>query len=582
MYDAALKSFQSGRLDVAERRCRKTLAADPAHADSLHLLGVIYGATNRPDLGIESIAQAVRSDPTNPEYFYNLGTLLQRQNRFDEAFKSYNIALQLKPDLGRAWMRLGDLLTQAQQLDDALLSYDRALALDAGNTEAANKSGQTLKELHRYDEALARFDLLAKLSPDNADAFCEMGICLFQLKRLDESVAHFRAAIGAKPDFVNALHNLGSALMELKRFDEALPILNRAIALGAGFAETYGNRGICLDWMMRRDEALASYRSALAAKPDYADAHWNLALNRLLAGDLRIGWVEAEWRWIAGSRKTPRTFAQPLWLGREPIEGKTLLLHNGEGFGDALQFCRYARLAAARGARVVLEIEPPLRDLLATLEGVSEIVALGEPLPPFDYHCPLSSLPLAFDTVLETIPSDVPYLSIPDHPRDWRPWLGPAKGPRIGLVWSGNSQHSNDRNRSIELEKLLPLLDIEAQFISLQKDLRPRDAAILGGRSDIRDAGPELKSFSDTAALLSCIDLLITVDTSVAHLAGALGRPTWLLLPYVPDWRWLLDRDDSPWYPSLRLFRQADTAAWPPVIQRVKDALQEMAAGASR
>lgn len=579
MYDAALKSFQSGRLDVAERRCRKTLAADPAHADALHLLGVIYGTTNRLDLGIDSIAQAVRSNPTNPDYFFNLGGLLQRQNRFDEAFKSFNIAVQLKPDYGRAWIRLGDLLTQAQQLDDALLSYDRALALDAGNAEAANKSGRTLMTLHRYDEALARFDLLAKISPDNAEALCEMGVCLFQLKRPEQAVAHFRAAIEAKPDFMNALHNLGSALIELKRFGEALPVLDRAIALGATFAETYCNRGICLDWMMRREEALGSYRNALVKKPDYADAHWNLALNRLLAGDFKTGWVEAEWRWksSAGPKQRQRTFAQPLWLGREPIEGKTLLLHTGEGLGDALQFCRYAPHAAARGARVVLEIEPPLRGLLATLEGVSDIVVQGEALPPFDYHCALSSLPLAFDTTLETIPSTIPYLSIPDDTRDWRAWLGPAKGPRIGLVWSGNPDHSNDRNRSIGLEKLLPLLDLKAQFVSLQKDPRPHDSAILRERSDIRDAGPELKSFSDSAALLSHIDLLITVDTSMAHLAGALGRPTWLLLPYLPDWRWLLDRDDSPWYPSLRLFRQADEATWPPVVQRVKEALQEMA-----
>jgi hypothetical protein len=240
---------------------------------------------------------------------------------------------------------------------------------------------------------------------------------------------------------------------------------------------------------------------------------------------------------------------------------------------------RSSSLAAAGGAHVVLEIESPLRDLLATLEGVSEIVVRGEALPHFDYHCPLSSLPLAFDTMLETIPSDIPYLSIPDDKRDWRAWLGPARGPRIGLVWSGNPEHSNDHNRSIELEKLLPLLDIDAQFVSLQKDPRPRDAATLGERSDIRDAGSELKSFSDSAALLSHIDLLITVDTSMAHLAGALGRPTWLLLPYLPDWRWLLDRDDSPWYPSLRLFRQTDAAAWPPVVQRVKEALQEMVTG---
>ena len=210
-----------------------------------------------------------------------------------------------------------------------------------------------------------------------------------------------------------------------------------------------------------------------------------------------------------------------------------------------------------------------------TLDGVSEIIVPGDALPDFDYYCSLSSLPLAFDTTLDTIPSATPYLSVPDKARDWQSWLGPAKGPRIGLVWSGNPKHRNDHKRSIALEVLLPLLDVEAQFISLQKDVRPSDAAILCVRDDIRDAGPELNSFSDTAALLQQLDLLITVDTSVAHLAGALARPTWLLLPRLPDWRWMLDREDSPWYPSLRLFRQVETTTWPHVVQRVQEALRK-------
>ena len=648
MYDAALKSFQSGRFDIAERRCRKALSADPAHADSLHLLGLVYGATNRLDLGIETIAQAIRSDSANPEYFSNLGKLLHRRGRFDEAFKSYDLALKLRPDFVGVWIQLGELLTRQNRLDEALLTYGHALSLDEGNAEAAERSADILKQLQRYEEAAARFDLLTRISPDNAGAFCKAGICLHELKRSDEAVPRLRRSIeidrrnldahsylGAalirlgrsdealaplqrvletSPDHAGVLNNLGLALNNLKRFDEALPMLDRAvagvpdfagafnnkanalqglgrdnealaaydraIALKPDFAEAHYNRAICLNDMMRSEEAAAGYRDALIANPDYADAHFNLAINRLRAGDYRTGWAEAEWRWkCAGLQLEPRLFRQPLWRGCEPIEGKRLFVYNDEGLGDALQLCRYIPLAAARGAHVILEIDRPLRELLSRLEGVSEILAKGEAIPDFDYQSSLANLPLAFDTTLDTIPSKTPYLSAAGDARDWQAWLGERRGLRVGLVWSGNPKYRNDHNRSIPLGTLLPLLDVDAQFVSLQKDCRPGDAEILGARDRILNAGAELNNFADTAALLDHLDLVITVDTSVAHLAGALGRPAWVLLPRMPDWRWMLGRDDSLWYPSLRLFRQTETAKWPPVVQRVKQALQEMIGG---
>jgi tetratricopeptide (TPR) repeat protein len=646
LYDAALRDFRSGRLGAAEAHCRKSLAAEPNHADTLHLLGLIYAATNRIDPGVELIAQAIRNNPANPEYFSNLGTLLQRQGKIDEAFKSYDIALKLKPDFAVVWIKLGDLLFSQKRIDEALLTYDHAFSLDSLNPEAARKSGLLLVELQRYDEALVRFDLVRKLAPDRADALYHAGFCLSALKqpaqaiplfqqslsidprqesvhnslgvalldlyRSEEALAHFDAAIDIDPGFTSALGNRGIALTNLRRLDEALAVFDRAIAqspasaeilnnkanafkalgrcdealecydraiaLKPDYVDALNNRGSCLDMMLRADEALASFRVALAVSPDYPAAHWNIAVNRLRVGDFRTGWIESEWRWKCGAlRLGNREFGRPLWFGQQPIDGKTVLLHSDQGLGDALHFCRYAPLVAARGARVVLEINPPLRELVSDLAGVSKIIAKGEALPDFDYHCPLGSLPLAFDTSLETIPSDVPYILAPEAPDDWPAKLGPAQRPRIGLVWSGNPDHANDHNRSIALELLLPLFDAGAQFVSLQKELRASDAALLRQRSDVFDAGPELESFSDTARLLSHLDLVISVDTSVAHLAGALGRPVWVLLPRAPDWRWLLDREDSPWYPTMRLFRQSETAEWPSVIQRVKAALQAMA-----
>jgi Tetratricopeptide repeat/Glycosyltransferase family 9 (heptosyltransferase) len=404
------------------------------------------------------------------------------------------------------------------------------------------------------------------------------GITLILLRRCEEALEILDRALSISPDLAELFNNKGNALKYLARFDEALANYDRAIVLRPDYAEARSNRGNCLDEMGRYAEALACYNDALALQPGHADTHWNIAVNRLRAGDLKTGWVENEWRWkIKSLQVKHRHFGQPLWIGAEPIDGKVLLLHNEQGLGDAIQFCRYVPLLAARGARIVLEIDGPLKELVSGLDGVSHSVVKGEALPDFDFHCPLTSLPLAFDTTLDTIPSTVPYISAGAPVADCGARLS-QNLPRIGLVWSGNPIHNNDRNRSMPLESLLPLLDVKAQFVSLQKDVRRSDEAVLRERSDILNLGAELRSFADTAALIGQLDLVISVDTSVAHLAGALGRPVWILLPYVPDWRWLLDRDDSPWYPTARLFRQSQTREWHSVVDRMQRALTEFVA----
>jgi hypothetical protein len=281
-------------------------------------------------------------------------------------------------------------------------------------------------------------------------------------------------------------------------------------------------------------------------------------------------------------RNAKRSFTQPLWLGQNEIAGKTVLLHAEQGFGDTIQFCRYVPLVTARSARVILEVQEPLRELMASLAGTTQVVPLDSVLPDFDVQCPLLSLPLAFKTRLATIPSAVPYLGAPSQAvMDWDTSLGPKRRPRIGLAWSGRPTHKNDHNRSIPLGALLPLLDIDATFVSLQKDVRPADAKVLNERSDLLHFGDEIRDFADTAAIISNLDLVIAIDTSVVHLAGALAKPVWVLLPFMPDWRWLLDRDDSPWYPTARLFRQDATQAWDNVIARVHAALRDFIQRAS-
>jgi tetratricopeptide (TPR) repeat protein len=505
-------------------------------------MGLVSVRAKQYDHALEWISRAIRLEPKS-DYLTNLGATLLNLGRREEALKAFDTAVQLKPLDADLWRNLGNILIDVERPADAILSFQHALKLNPRHWDAANKVAHLLYRSDRFEEALASFNLCDELQPNQFPTL--------QLRTL--------------------------TLHRLRRFEEALTDNSRALSVRPDDAEALNNRGIILRALKRFDEALASYDRALDARPDYDEAHWNEALLRLLTGDFSRGWVEYEWRWKNESlAKTKRIFAQPLWLGEDAIDGKTVLLHSEQGFGDTIQFCRYVPLVAARGARVIAEVPGPLQELMSNLAGAAQVISRGNPLPDFGYQCPLLGLPLAFGTRLETIPSPTPYLHAPAQAsKAWHARLGPKTRPRIGLAWSGNAAHKDDHNRSIGLQFLSPLQDIGATFVSLQKDVRDADAAVLREREDILHFGDALKDFSDTAALISNLDLVISVDTSVAHLAGALGKPVWVLLPYVPDWRWLLERNDSPWYPTARLFRQDDARTWDGAIARVREALLE-------
>jgi hypothetical protein len=359
-----------------------------------------------------------------------------------------------------------------------------------------------------------------------------------------------------------------------------LACFDRALDLRADFAGALSNKALVLLNRQLLDEALATFRRSLTVEPGNAVATFNLATLQLLTGDFEQGWRGRETRWKLPLGQLDRGFSQPLWLGDQPIAGKTILLHADEGLGDAIQFARYAPMVAALGARVILEVQPPIRRLLAGMSGVADCVDRPAATSlAFDLHCPLGTLPFAFKTRLDTIPGAEPYLPAPPAARlaEWDSRLGARDRLRVGLVWAGNAAHRNDRDRSMALRTLAPLLDCGAQFVSLQKDVREHDRAFLGERPDIVDLTADLTDFSDTAALVSCLDLVISVDTSLVHLAGALGVPVWTMLPFNPDWRWLLERDDSPWYRSMRLFRQPGRGDWASVVERVRRELEGLA-----
>jgi Tfp pilus assembly protein PilF len=466
----------------------------------------------------------------------------QQAGRLADAVALYDQVLLHRPGVSGVHCNRGAALAGLGKLSEAQDSYLRAIALDRGAVDAYNNLGNVLCDLGRPQDAEIALREAVKLKPECALAYSNLGTALEAQGRLAEAEAAYRQAVALDPNLADAYDNLGNLLRQLGQWQASDIALNRAIALNPNDPQAHVNEGVLL----------------------------------LLTGDFDRGWTEYEWRWQAkDALRNVRHVDAPRWHGIEAIAGKTILLQSEQGFGDAIQFCRYAPLVAARGARVILDVDRPLVRLMSAIGGGTAVVAKDEPLPAIDLHCPLMSLPLAFSTRRDTIPSRTPYLAVPEEARRaWQDRLPMNGRPRIGLAWSGRPTHNNDRNRSISLRTLLPLLDCDASFVSLQKDVRPDDMAVLGTRLDVLHFGDQLADFADTAAVIHQLDLVISVDTAVAHLAGALGRPFWLLLPHAPEWRWLLDRNDSPWYPTARLFRQPAAGQWEPVIEQVRMALK--------
>ena len=571
--------LKSGQVDEADRCCRRALTQQPDLADGLHLMGIIALSRQQHDHAVEWIAGALRQAPKG-EYLLSLGHALHFLGRLDEALKAYDKGVALDPSNAELWKSMGLVLTKLERIEEAILAFQHVLKLSPRHKEAAENCAMLLARSGRFDEAATCYDLCAELEPDRPDVYQNRGVCHERSERLEQACADFERALRLDPDNADNHHNLASVHSKFGRYEVASSCVERALELAPDRVPFLVTKGAIAGERQQFAEAFAAYDRALAIEPDHALAQWNLALMNLLLGNFAAGWAGREAGLQANLGMVERNFVQPLWLGQESIAGRTILLHANEGIGDAIQFSRYVPMVAALGARVILEVQQPVHPLLALLPGLSHSQPHDVPLPEFELHCPLSSLPLAFQTRLETIPPPVSCLaSIPKALRDqWEGWLGPHDRIRVGLVWSGNKTHKKDHNRSTTLQALSSILDLEATFVSLQKDPREQDRITLCQRTDIVDAAEHLTDFLATAALVSCLDLVITVDTSVAHLAGTLGRPVWIMLPFTPDYRWLLDRDESPWYPTARLFRQTATRDYAPVVERMKRELQRLIA----
>jgi tetratricopeptide (TPR) repeat protein len=581
LYEAGLGHLRAGRPLDAQVCCQRALALDAGHADTLHLMGLLSLHAKQYAAAIEWIERANRASPAT-DYLASLGTALEQQGLHEEALKAFDKAVQIRPDDTELWTRVANVLVLLQRRDDAIPVYEHALKLDPRYWYAAYNYAVLLLQSERFEEALIKLNLCHAEKPDHAATLNGRGTALHRLNRFEEALSDNRQAHALDPTNADICNDVGAALQKLGRHEEAIEWFDRALGLRPNFVWALNNKALTLGELHKFDEAFALYRHLKTIEPENAETDWNVALIHLLNGDFESGWQGREIRWKIpshpGTAGYPK-FPQPIWLGEENIEGKTILVCADEGLGDTIQFVRYASMLNALGARVILLPQESLYPLLSELPGVSQCLPnLSNGLPAFDFHCPITSLPLAFRTTLETIPVPASLLPVPmeDRRQVWKDRLGHDGRLRVGLVWSGNPKHKNDRNRSIPLRMFSSILDADAVFVGLQKDPRPDDAAVLRERTDIIDLSAHLTDFSETAALVSCLDLVITVDTSVAHLAGALGCPTWILLPHTPDWRWLLNRDDSPWYPTIRLFRQTETRDYASVLDRVKIELRKL------
>lgn len=550
----------------------------PAHAMAHFNRGVAHQELKRHAEAVADYDRAIALQATYADAHCNRGNALAALERWEEALASYDAALALLPGYAQVHCNRGNVLKQVRRYAEALASYDGALALAPDRVAAHVGRGEVCHALGRLSEALGSFERALSLQADHAAAVFHRGNVLMELQRHDEAAACFERAATLLPDDAQALISLACAYRRLGCWQEALSACERALALDPQRVAAHYNRGNLLLDRLHVDQALTSYERAVQLQADHVEAQWNASLCRLLQGDFERGWPAYECRWKrTGVAMSSRERKAPLWLGQEDVCGTTVLLHAEQGLGDTLQFCRYAPLLAQQGARVVLEAPRALIGILGSLNGVHQLVAEGDALPAFDWHCPLLSLPLAFGTRLDTIPATTPYLrAAPDKRRAWRERLREAGGPRLGLVWAGNATHGNDHHRSIALQALLPALRAGWAVFSLQKELRPGDQELLSRCEHVVHLGHDLQDFSDTAAVLEHMDLVVCVDTSVAHLGGALGVRTWVLLPYSPDWRWLLNRSDSPWYPSMRLYRQTAPQSWDGVLRQLSDDLSAL------
>lgn len=562
----------AGRLEEARVAYQAALDRDSTdHASHNNLAGALV-ALGRKDEAIEEYRKALQGDPDNVEILVNLGVTLQEAGNPSEAVETLHFALGSGSAPARAHAALADACADLGDRNTAIDQYRLALIHEPENAMAGVSLGILLQREGRLDEAFAAYRDALRGDPKSALALTNLGALMVEIGQLVDALGPLREAVELSAEDAPAHGNLGAALQKLGRTDEAITCLETAIGFDDDYAAAWGNLGNALQDQLRLEDSLIAHARALALEPENPDLHWNNAMTLLLNGDIEAGFKEYEWR-LKLPKIAPRTLTSPLWQS-EDLAGAAIMLVAEQGLGDAIQFARFAPVLAARGARVAISCADSLKAFFSTLHGIEHVVGADEPIPDHDFHLPLMSAPHRLGISQATIPSDTPYLKVPDGVT--LPPSGETKR-RIGLCWRGNPEHPSDRQRSCGLAVLRPLFEkSDDEWVSLQFGPGADAVAEQGLSNVIADWSQYLRGFGDTAAAIDALDLIIAIDSSTAHLAGALGCPVWLMLKYAPDWRWGTEGDTTPWYPTMRLFRQLEPGDWQDVVGRVAQALADL------
>jgi tetratricopeptide (TPR) repeat protein len=535
----AFEHHRSGNLQQAESLYRKILKRQPRNSEILHMLGVLYSDSRNYDAAIQYIKKALRFDPNNSYAYYNLGNTYRNKGELDESIRNFQKAIELNPKFIDAYYNLGIALQDNKQINEAIVCYQEALQLNPSLFYVFYNLGNAFKYKGQFDKAIDCYQKVLKLNPS----------------------------------FIPAYINLTSTFRDNGQLDDAVTICQKALVINPSSLETYVNLGTALQDKGQLDEALDCYRKVLNVDSNFAEAHWNMSLVLLTLGNYMEGWKEHEWRWKLKDY-IKCSISKPLWDGYD-IQGLTILLYDEQGYGDSIQFIRYVSLVAQRGARIIVSCKKELKTLFQNIEEIDKVIAYGNQLPDFDIYCPLLNLPLVFNTTLENIPAKTPYINVePELARKWRNKIQLDNSKlKVGLVWA-TGEGELQKIKSFPLiifSKFAKLSDVT--FYSLQKGVAAEQAKNPPKGMKLFDYMGEVNDFADTAAIIESLDLVISADTAVAHLAGALGKPTWIMIPIVPIWQWMLHREDSPWYPTVKLFRQPSSGNWESVIANVQNNL---------
>ncbi|MGJ8620953.1 MAG: tetratricopeptide repeat protein [Methylophilaceae bacterium] len=569
-------ALQQNRIEDSIDWLEKSIAIEPKQSTAFSYLSIAFVEQKKFNDAIRVADKAIKINPDYAEAYVNKGNALRALSRFEEAVKCYQQSFYLNPDNIDTKYNLGVAYSDLKQYRDSASYLKGTVTLQSNDKKSLSLYGEVLLNLKQYDEANKYLNASIDIDSTDVKTRFARGVVYMKLKQFKLALDDLTYVAQERPNFEQVYNNLGLTLRELGQYEKALAAFDDAIRLDSERGKILNNKGLLLVDLQRFDEALDCYEQALKAKPDNYDSYWNKSLLYLLKGDFNKGWPLYEYRWKSNVKESYRHFKQPLWLGEESIAGKTILIYPEQGFGDYIQFCRYIADIEKLGAQVILEVRAPLIPVIKTLKGAFTIVESGTVLQDFDYHCPIMSLPLAIKTQLDSIPANIPYLyADTEKANHWKKQLGNKIKPRVGLVWSGSVEHVNDHHRSMPLEKISPLFSLPYAFHALQNQISDDDLKFLQNDSLIQLHQAELNDFADTAALIEQMDLVITVDTSVAHLAGAMGKECWVLLAKAYDFRWLTNRTDSPWYPTMTLFKQPEFNDWDSVIQALKVKLDE-------